>query len=213
MTVRLHHVFIITEPGAPAADRLVALGMAEGSSNTHPGQGTANRRFFFEDMGLELIYFTDESEARTGPGRVIGSLDRYQSPDGSPFGLVFRARNRSDVDSFPGFPYQPVYFDDGQYFVVGNNAEDLVEPSVVLMPDNLPSRPPQILSQDPFRYVSDVRVSVPGAEYSQALKHASRIDRVTIASAPSQLLEITFGHGTSQQASDLRPDLPLVIRW
>ena len=56
MAPRLHHVFVTTAPGAPEAEALIELGMVEGSSNTHPGQGTANRRFFFEDMGLELLF-------------------------------------------------------------------------------------------------------------------------------------------------------------
>ena len=48
MTLRLHHVFIHTAVGAPAARDLLDAGLVEGSPNTHPGQGTANRRFFFE---------------------------------------------------------------------------------------------------------------------------------------------------------------------
>jgi hypothetical protein len=41
----LDHVFILVEPKAEVADRLLASGFQEGPSNTHPGQGTANRRF------------------------------------------------------------------------------------------------------------------------------------------------------------------------
>ena len=44
---------------------LLAAGLAEGSPNTHPGQGTANRRFFFESGFLELLYVHDELEAQS----------------------------------------------------------------------------------------------------------------------------------------------------
>jgi hypothetical protein len=47
MTIKLHHFFIIAEPGAPEADLLSGIGLIEGTRNDHPGQGTANRRFFF----------------------------------------------------------------------------------------------------------------------------------------------------------------------
>jgi hypothetical protein len=40
------HLFVWVSPGGPKADHLVATGLAEGEPNTHPGQGTACRRFF-----------------------------------------------------------------------------------------------------------------------------------------------------------------------
>jgi len=43
----LDHVFILCSPGAPESGALNRLGLTEGSPNTHPGQGTACRRFFF----------------------------------------------------------------------------------------------------------------------------------------------------------------------
>jgi hypothetical protein len=57
MKAEFDHLFILTDIGAPAADssacakgdRLVTLGLIEGSSRNHPGQGTANRSFFFHN--------------------------------------------------------------------------------------------------------------------------------------------------------------------
>jgi hypothetical protein len=46
--LELDHVFVCREMGAPEADRLVGFGLSEGRSWTHPGQGTANRCFFFQ---------------------------------------------------------------------------------------------------------------------------------------------------------------------
>jgi hypothetical protein len=40
---------------APEAERIAAFGLCEGPSNVHPGQGTANRRFFFRNAMLELL--------------------------------------------------------------------------------------------------------------------------------------------------------------
>ncbi len=47
MTIELDHFFILTDPGAPQAELLTEIGLVEGTPNDHPGQGTANRRFFF----------------------------------------------------------------------------------------------------------------------------------------------------------------------
>jgi hypothetical protein len=52
--IELDHVFVMCAAGAPEAEALVRLGLTEGSSNVHPGQGTRCRRFFLRDQYLEL---------------------------------------------------------------------------------------------------------------------------------------------------------------
>ena len=212
MAIRLDHAFILTQPGAPEAELLIDIGMVEGTPNTHPGQGTANRRFFFTDFGLELGFFTDPEEARTGPGRILRSRDRYEADHGSPFGLIFRADNQADVDSYPGIPYQPDYFAEGQFFVVGENADLLDEPTCVLMPANLPNRPPQTLSSAPFESLTGLVLHLPLAKMSPALSAAAGIERVDLLTGSENLMELEFGGARLGRQHDLRPDLPLVIR-
>jgi hypothetical protein len=65
MTIELDHVFVCTAVGATEADRLLDSGLTEGTLNSHPGEGTANRRFFFCDAMLELLRVHDEREARS----------------------------------------------------------------------------------------------------------------------------------------------------
>jgi hypothetical protein len=213
MALSLHHVFLLTEPEAPAADALVELGLVEGSRNVHPGQGSANRRFFFEDLYLELVYFTDENEARTGAGSVIRSLDRYRAAEGSPIGLIFRADSGEDLSSFPSFPYQPSYFDEGVFFSVGDNAGRLDEPSCIVLPVPVPvpQAGPEPRSGVPFSRVSRVAVSVPTKEPSAVLAAAGEVDRVALQPGRQHLLEIEFGDAAAE--ADLRPEMPLVVRW
>jgi hypothetical protein len=59
MTLKLDHVFILVEPEARVADRLLKQGFREGPSNTHPGQGTANRRFYFANGMLKFLWVRD----------------------------------------------------------------------------------------------------------------------------------------------------------
>src|SRR6266436_5673418 len=65
MSAVVDHVFICTAAGAPAADHLRQFGLAEGSPNQHPGQGTACRRFFFRNAMLELLWVEDAAAARS----------------------------------------------------------------------------------------------------------------------------------------------------
>lgn len=61
--MELDRVFVRTARDAPEAERLRALGLVEGTPNVHRGQGTANRRFFFANAMLELLWVHDEIEA------------------------------------------------------------------------------------------------------------------------------------------------------
>ena len=212
MGFRLHHFYVLTEPDAPEAARLSELGMTEGSRNTHPGQGTANRRFFFHDAYLEFVFFVDETEARTGPGSVFRSLHRFEAVDGSPFGILVQGESEDDVESFPGFPYQPDYFDEGVCFGVGENVDRLSEPNVFMLP-LVPPKPARAepRSAAPFERVSRLRVTTPVTETSQALRWVAGVDRVEIVTGGDHLMEVEFE--ASVNVCDLRPRLPLILRW
>jgi hypothetical protein len=213
MAFRLHHVFIFTDPGAPEADRLASTGLVEGLPNTHPGQGTANRRFFFEDAGLELLFLCNEAEARSGAGRELRSADRWLTPDASPFGLILGVDDDADLAGFPGWQYQPDYFDKGMYFLVGENSRLLSEPFCAVMPCNLPKVPLTERSPAPFDRVTEVRVSVPVQNFSPALTVAGNVKRIALRAGKPHLMEIVFNDEATGQSCDLRPGLPLIVRW
>lgn len=213
MGLELDHFFILTGPGAPEADLLVEMGLVEGTPNTHPGQGTANRRFFFKDAGLELIFLANEEEARSGAGRGMQIFDRFGMPGASPFGIILRATDEAAAGAFPGWQYQPDYFEQGSHFLVGDNSALLTEPSCILMPKNLPVSSGQKLSPEPFASVSEIRIGVPATDSSAALQVASAVERVTVLPGRPHLMELIFGAGQIGEQCDLRPDLPLIVRW
>ncbi len=108
MTVELDHMFICTEVGAPEADQFVAFGLAEGSSNVHPGQGTANRRFFFHNAMLELLWVRDEREARSPPITPTQLWERWRyrrSTGYSPFGVCLRPSTRHALTEPAALPF------------------------------------------------------------------------------------------------------------
>jgi Glyoxalase-like domain len=90
----LDHIIFFCAPGAPEADALLGRGLHEGPGNSHPGQGTINRRFFFRNLYLELLWVEDFDEAQAPEARRTGLWDRWiNRHNGScPIGLVFRPR-------------------------------------------------------------------------------------------------------------------------
>src|SRR5689334_20248704 len=103
--MELDHVFILGAAGAPGAAALQRIGLREGSSNTHPGQGTACRRFFFANAYLELAWVENEAEAGGGEAKRTRLLDRWamRHAGACPFGLILRP-TADDVDMKAPFP-------------------------------------------------------------------------------------------------------------
>ena len=97
MSVAFDHAFICTRVGAPEARKLIEFGLREGTANRHPGQGTANRRFFFRNAMLELLWVEDAGEARSGQTHDTRLWERWSAAgqEASPFGIILRPKDRS----------------------------------------------------------------------------------------------------------------------
>jgi hypothetical protein len=214
MTMELDHIFILVAPGGQVADRLLESGFQEGPSNTHPGQGTANRRFYFANSMLEFIWVRDAHEANTGPGRELRFPERSEDPAASPFGIIFVPRqDAASADMpFPGWHYQPAYFPPPRGFHVGANSHNLAEPLCFYFPFHAPGVPrpqPHRNSQT----ISDIVISTPATDTTGVLALASQADLLSICSGPAHLMEITLDHHNAGRTEDYRPALPLILHW
>ncbi len=116
MGLHIHHVLVNTSVDAPEAETLRAAGLVEGSPNTHPGQGTANRRFFFKSGFLELLWVHDEREARSALTAPTKLWERWseRGRDANPFGLCFSSPEGVDSLPFPSWAYRPDYLSAGR---------------------------------------------------------------------------------------------------
>ncbi|MEO0373841.1 MAG: hypothetical protein AAF329_04285 [Cyanobacteria bacterium P01_A01_bin.17] len=213
MTIELHHFFILTDPGALSADHLSCIGLIEGASNDHPGQGTANRRFFFSNSALELLYVSDASEAKTGPGRRLRFAERAIDPKASPFGLVVSELSEATKPPFPSWPYCPQYFQDHQCFHVGENSDLFNEPLCICMPSNLPPPQKQPRLANSHMTVTEVQIGVPVARPSATLEAIAKCSGISLRLNESHRMLLTLNEGKDGQRHDLTPDLPLIVRW
>ena len=120
--MEIDHLFVLVEPDTDeaTADRLdratrclTDAGLREGSSNDHPGQGTANRRFFFGNAMFELLYFTDLEAARRPPADVLQLPARASGRGACPFGVAFRPSTEpGEPARFEHVHYRPIYLPD-----------------------------------------------------------------------------------------------------
>src|SRR5947209_7734859 len=111
MKVELDHVFVCVNRSAPEAEEVSRFGLSEGPANVHPGQGTANRRFFFRNGMLELLWVENPEEARNEVTAPTQLWERWtQRHSGScPFGILVRPANTDETVPFPAQEYRPVW--------------------------------------------------------------------------------------------------------
>ncbi len=124
MALCLDHIFVCASFGAPESQSLLDAGFVEGTRNVHPGQGTSNRRFFFEHGFLELLWVHNEQEATsalTGPTRLWERWSQ-RAKQANPFGICFSSRSGVDHPlPFDSWAYEPAYLPKGKriYFAHG----------------------------------------------------------------------------------------------
>jgi hypothetical protein len=221
--VEVDHVFVSASAGAPEAQRLIDLGLVEGSRNRHPGQGTANRRFFFANAMLELIWVEDAAEAQNEaePARRLHLWERWAGRAGEacPFGVCLRpAVGESAVAPFPSWEYRPGYSPVGMPVADSSTVDS--EPLLFYIPmhrrtDTAPPDQRQPYEHRlPIRELTAVRIFAPGAAtFSAAMLATLRTGALSFQRAAQPLLELGFDGERSGQRADLRPQLPLLLLW
>jgi hypothetical protein len=213
--VEIDHVFVCCAPGAPEADALRHIGLAEGSGNVHPGQGTANRRFVFANAYLELLWVADEREARSAAAQRTRLWERWsaRSSHANPFGILLRPERDGERPPFATWAYRPSYLPPGTAIEFADGVP-LDEPEIAWLPFVRGAQPRPVESVDqsgPFRELVALRAAVPDVAAICAAACAVRDAAPLAYCSGAPLLELVFDCAP-EVVHDLRPLLPLVLR-
>jgi hypothetical protein len=111
----IDHIFIFTDDNGKIADQLVEFGLSEGSSRVHIGQGTTNRKFYFSNFFLEILWVHDVNEIQSALIEPTGLWQRanFKENNYSPFGLCLVNRVETNLLFENAVKYQPEYFPQG----------------------------------------------------------------------------------------------------
>lgn len=209
----LDHVFVFASPGAPEAAPLLDAGLRPGRERRHEGQGTANRCFFFADAMLELIWIDDQNAARSPPVQPLFLWERSQwrSTGLSPFGICLRTRaDEPERLPFATRAYRPSYLPPGAAIRVATELPPLV-PLLFAVASRWD--PPDCEHALSGAHLSRCTWSATAADVVGPELRAALPPVLVQRAEPRHLMELELDGGRGGGAVDLRPALPLVLRW
>lgn len=124
--MEIDHIFIFSNTNGKEVDDLVNFGFTEGSSRIHSGQGTTNRKIYFDNFFLEFLWVIDEKEIRSETTAVTKLWERSQFEKNkySPYGLCLVNSNTTDELFKKSKTYQPNYFPQGMSIDMITNEEN-----------------------------------------------------------------------------------------
>lgn len=221
------HVFVCVQPGAVEAGLLIDAGFTEGPSNSHPGQGTANRSFFFANAFIEFLFEQNHDELCSEQTRPTNLQERLNRTDAgtSPFGFCFRPVKQGPCEvenesacPFPAWAYQPEYLPaqlaidiadtpltEPMWFYLGFSQRPDVSGRVAL--ENLQHA-------NGVCAITGITVTVPrDAHLSPVAALIAKNGSVGLQRGDDHLVEFEFDHNKTGDQIDMRPDVPVVLRW
>jgi hypothetical protein len=210
MTLELDHLFVCVTQGAPEAEILIQSGFREGPRNTHPGQGTANRRFFFQNAMLELLYISDPIAAQselTAPTRLF---ERFNGgAEACPFGICLRpSKPGLGEPPFPTWQYKPAYLPTGSVLHIAE--APIEEPMWVYIGFGNRATYEQ---PNGARKLTGITLTTPSPLDSQAARAAVSAGVLSVRAGAQHLGELHFDNCRNDKAADFRPSLPLLLHY
>jgi hypothetical protein len=217
----LDHIFVLCPLDAEAAAQaLERVGLVEGSRNIHEGQGTACRRFFFENAYIELLWVTDPNDAQnelTQPTRLWERWSKRMK-DACPFGIVLRAGIAASAEDCPfsSWAYRPSYLPPPLSIDIAAGSP-LEEPEFLYLGFQR-ARARQDLEPTshriPVNRLTHVSISLPASVgRSSAARALERIGLLNFTAATEYVISLTFDESAPEKTADLRPEIPMVLHW
>ncbi|MEJ2238605.1 MAG: VOC family protein [Gemmatimonadales bacterium] len=221
--VELDHVYLAVSDHQMAIERLreIGLNLDETMFAQHEGRGASSAFATFENAYFELVW-PDSAVSLTNDNRSdFDHLSSQATWDSlSPFGVGLR-RTPEAPDSLPfaGTREYDAHLEPGSFYFSFETLDE-AEPEVFVVPEymawsalvgRLRERNPTVLEHS-LGVTRLTNVTISTRVQPSAVDDASLSDVHFLRSA-TPLLELTFDDGRQGQTLDLRPGLPLILRY
>ena len=226
--MELDHIFIFTHQAEKVANSLQTFGLSEGTANAHAGQGTACRRFYFQNAYVELAWVTHEDEIRNPviERTKLWERSQYELTRYCPFGLCMRNERQSGHSNYlffeDGWRYHSIYLPEGQFANIASNEGFPTEPMLFEMPFfGIAPKDYPVEKQQPlthargFHEITKVTLTLPAPvnDLSSAMKKVLHERSIRILWGDGYSVALEFDDGQQGQMQDFTPLIPLTVNW
>src|SRR5215471_1689334 len=219
------HVSIMVSPGAPERRALEQGGLQISPDvNRNEGQGTASIAVEFQNSYLELVW-VDASVSVKPSLEVAAQKFRnrmaWRTSGWCPFGIASRRTTDQDLTlPFPTWSWTADWMPKGAEMVMLTPREDTRSPALYIEPRALTDQDKQAALAARFHHplgvhrITSVRLASPKTYQPIApLSHLRRERILRLDQGEQWLLDLSFDGGKKKKSKDLRPDLPLILRY
>jgi len=209
-----NHIFIFCNNHDEVASELIEFGFKEGSSRIHPNQGTQNRKFYFNDFFIEILWIHNIDEATstlTSPTKLY-ERSRYKYNDASPFGLCVNYSTNDDELFKKRLNYKPTYLPSTMTIEVLTNENSTTLPwtfrwkaDITTMNNNEPINFPD---QKLIKLIFGIKKNEVKNNYLKLFKS----DLIFFENSQYEFLRLVFNFTHNQQIKIFKT-LPLIIEY
>lgn len=231
--LELDHIFIWVNKEAPEMEVLKEKGFTSIISGSHTEQGTSGKYIFFLNFYIELLYISDTAEA-------LGNIEKFgndyiersnwKQNHSSPFGIGLKMKpfKKSKIP-FDYVEYHAQWM-RGKALIMAKNNVHTQDPMFFILPPPMvfpcyetidqmmeDDKPEDFkenhIHDNGIKGLTSYKIVVASDVNSSEFISSLKANGIVIEKGTENKIELVFDHAKQQKEMDLRPDLPLIIKY
>lgn len=223
--IEFDHIWTMVSPNAPERAALQSAGFRISPDiNRHDGQGTASITVEFQNAFLELMWPDSKVPVAPDLGRAAEKFRQrmlWRSSGWCPIGIGFRRATLSkDAWPFSTWSVAAPWLPAGSAIEMFTPRDDSTSPSLFVSPRALADTAEQAARASRYQHeigvhrVTAVRLITPKVyQPIEPLTYVQKQRVLDMEQGDEWRVELTFDGRTKNKSKDLRPELPLVVRY
>lgn len=185
-------MFIFSDKGTET-DELIDFGLTEGSGGTHKGIGTANRRIFFDNFYLEILWVENEMEAKSVEKIEIWERSDFKNNQYSRFGLCLKNTDETDNVFTNSIKWKPDFLPENKFVDILTNER---MPWIFRFPTNRNSKLDEPRNhKNGIRKLTKAIFSISEIDFKSIISEINENSTIEFVQSVDDLLILEFDNG------------------